>query len=135
MKAFNLAPVAAALFALSAGMAQAAPVTTWTVGVNSMFDPALNRRNQWIPWWCRDQQWQQDLALGREHRVGQSGLDITNSPTTSNVMTNGPAVANISVTHTNQPITEPSLDKVNILSTLTLTPFAPSSSRPACRSR
>lgn len=55
----------------------------------------------------------------------QSGLDITNSPSNANVATNGPAVANVSVTHLNQPITPPTLSSLDILSTLTLTPSSP----------
>ena len=56
---------------------------------------------------------------------GQSGLDITNlAPAVVN--TNGAAVANTSVTHRNQPITGNSLDSVDLISTLTLTPFSPS---------
>lgn len=57
---------------------------------------------------------------------GQSGLDITDSPSIEQVTTNGAAVANVSVTHLNQPIYAPSLSSVDILSTLTLTPFDPS---------
>lgn len=56
---------------------------------------------------------------------GTSGLDITNPVGASVVDTNGPAVANLSVTHRNQPINAPSLDSVSLESTLTLTPFTP----------
>jgi len=56
---------------------------------------------------------------------GQSGLAITNSPSNANVNTNGAAVPNVSITHTNQPITGTTLKSLDILSTLTLTPFAP----------
>lgn len=52
---------------------------------------------------------------------GQSGLTITDRPTSS-VATNGPAVANIDVTHLNRPITGTTLRSVDILSTLTLKP-------------
>lgn len=65
------------------------------------------------------------LRWGNSTGSGQSGLDITNSPSTQNVNTNGPAVANVSVTHLNRPITGTSLSSVNILSTLTLQPFSP----------
>jgi len=57
---------------------------------------------------------------------GQSGLDITNSPNSANVATNGAAVPNVSITHLNRPITGLTLSSLNILSTLTLTPFNPS---------
>jgi hypothetical protein len=56
---------------------------------------------------------------------GQSGLDITDSPASANVSTNGAAVANVSITHINRPITGTTLTFVNILSDLTLTPVAP----------
>jgi hypothetical protein len=58
----------------------------------------------------------------------QSGLDITNSPSNANVNTNGAAVANVSITHLNQPINGDTLKSVDILSTLTLTPFSPGAS-------
>lgn len=57
---------------------------------------------------------------------GTSGLDITNPAGPTLVDTNGAAVANIAVTHRNQPINAPSLDSVSLASTLTLTPFDPS---------
>lgn len=131
MKLFKLAHATVALLALSAGLVQAAPVTSWTTTVDSAFDPTsivstigpvtppgtapdvvISNSNKTLRW---------GVSTGQ----GQSGLDITNSPTSSNILTNGPAVANISVTHTNFPIQAPSLDRVNILSTLTLTPFSP----------
>lgn len=55
----------------------------------------------------------------------QSGLDIGASPSNQNVTTNGPAVPNVSITHLNQPITGTTLRSLDILSTLTLTPFDP----------
>lgn len=67
----------------------------------------------------------QSLRWGTSTGSGQSGLDIGSSPANANVTTNGPAVGNVSVTHLNRPITGASLDSVNILSTLTLTPFSP----------
>jgi len=56
----------------------------------------------------------------------QSGLDITGTPSSQQVTTNGAAVPNVSITHLNQPITGATLKSVDILSTLTLTPFSPS---------
>jgi hypothetical protein len=69
------------------------------------------------------------LRWGTDIGNGQSGLDIGNTPVSTLVNTGVgvtlPAVSNITVTHTNQPITEPSLDKVSLQSILTLTPNAP----------
>jgi hypothetical protein len=56
---------------------------------------------------------------------GQSGLDITGSPSSATVVTDGAAVANVSITHLNNPITGTTLSSLNILSTLTLTPLVP----------
>ena len=92
--------------------ANALPITTWTVDVNTVFDTTsivwdgsatgtLNTATQ--------------LQWGDRTGVGQSGLQITDSPSNTQVVTNGPAVANVSVTHTNQPITGTSLDSVNII--------------------
>ncbi len=65
------------------------------------------------------------LRWGDSTGEGRSGLDITNSPSNQNVTTNGPAVANVSITHINKPITGTTLRSLNILSTLTLTPSSP----------
>lgn len=65
------------------------------------------------------------LRWGDSTGNGQSGLDISGSPSNSNVLTNGPAVNNISITHLNRPITGTTLKSVNILSSLTLTPSDP----------
>jgi hypothetical protein len=109
-----------AFAALAACNASAGLVTQWTVDVNTIFDttsvlPAgvTVVNNQSLRW-------------GTSTGSGQSGLDITNSPSSTTVFTDGAAVANVSVTHLNRPITGISLDSVNILSTLTLTPFVPS---------
>ena len=67
----------------------------------------------------------QSLRWGASTGCGQSGLDIGASPSNANVTTNGAAVANVSITHLNQPITGTTLSSLDILSTLTLTPFAP----------
>ena len=57
---------------------------------------------------------------------GQSGLDISNSPSSANVLTNGPAVPNVSITHLNRPINGLTLSSLIIDSILTLTPVTPS---------
>lgn len=67
----------------------------------------------------------QSLRWGTGTTNGQSGLDITNSPSNADVTTNGPAVANVSITHLNQPITGTTLQSLDIVSTLTLTPQTP----------
>jgi len=56
---------------------------------------------------------------------GVSGIDIAPSVSNANVNTNGAAVPNISITHRNQPITGRTLGSVDLVSTLTLTPFDP----------
>ena len=69
----------------------------------------------------------QVMNWGTSTGQGQSGLAIANLPP-DQVQTNGPLVANTSVTHMNRPITGNSLDRVTLRSTLTLTPFDPSGS-------
>lgn len=64
------------------------------------------------------------MNWGTSTGSGQSGLTIGNVPNTT-VDTNGAAVANLNITHRNQPITGTSLDKVTLRSTLVLTPFDP----------
>jgi hypothetical protein len=59
---------------------------------------------------------------------GVSGLDISNPVGATIVNTNGPAVANVGITHRNQPISGSTLDEVKLRSTLTLTPFSPGGS-------
>jgi hypothetical protein len=125
MKKTLLHALLAAATMLTAVSAQAAVVTQWTVGVNAIFDTSS------VVW---------DTSNGTTgiHTAttsslnwgdgGPSGMDIGSSPNNSTVNTNGPAVNNITVTHRNQPITGYTLDKVNILSTLTLTPLSPSGS-------
>lgn len=70
----------------------------------------------------------QTLRWGSSTGQGVSGLQISNSPASGNVLTNGAAVNNISITHLNRPITGTTLSSVDILSTLTLTPVSPAGS-------
>lgn len=94
-------------------------VNIWTVEVDTVFDTTtVDPAGVTI---VNDQ----SLRWGTSTGEGQSGLDITDSPSTEQVVTNGAAVGNVSVTHLNRPITGTSLDSVDILSTLTLTPFSP----------
>jgi hypothetical protein len=121
MKTLNmkLKLLVTAFATLAACNASAGLVTQWTVDVNTIFDTAtvvpggvtvVNNKS---------------LRWGTSTGSGQSGLDITNSPSSATVFTDGAAVANVSVTHLNRPITGTSLNSVNILSTLTLTPWVP----------
>lgn len=70
----------------------------------------------------------QSMSWGESDLSDRSGLTIANSPP-GPLMTNGPLVANTSVTHNNQPINGNSLDLVSLRSTLTLTPLAPPGSQ------
>lgn len=120
-------PVKKSLFAAMAlalaGMVQADPIVTWTVNVDTKFDTASILPAAGIT-----------VVNNKELRWGtpavtagsDSGLVITDSPISTSVDTNGPQVANVSVTHRNNPITGTTLAAVDILSTLTLTPFDPS---------
>lgn len=127
MKTLKLKTLVAAFALLATGSANAAIVTQWKVDVNATFLPGsivatspggvtISNSNRTLRW-------------GTDIGNGQSGLDIGNTPVSTLVNTGVgvtlPAVSNITVTHTNQPITEPSLDKVSLQSILTLTPNAP----------
>jgi len=121
------AACATAFAFLAPPAAQSAVVTQWTVDVDAVFDTASivwrfgNTGTTATPL---------SLRWGTPADVGgpQSGVDIGNSPTSGTVLTNGPAVANVSVTHLNNPILAgtPRPEKFNIDSTLTLTPLVPS---------
>jgi len=107
---------------LFVGSANAVPVTTWTLDVDMRFDTTT------IAWEGNGSGTASPLSLrwGIPDTVaGQSGLDIDDSSASTSVDTDGPAVANVSVTHINQPIFSPFLDYVDILSSLTLTPLTP----------
>lgn len=122
--------VLAATVALAAGSANAAIITQWTVGVDAAFLPgSIVDSNGITPGGVAISNSDRTLRWGTSTGFGQSGLDITNSPTSATVTTGIgvvlPPVANVSVTHTNQPITGTSLDKVTLSSMLTLTPFMP----------
>lgn len=117
--------IAAAVSMLAAPTAQASLVDgivdTWTVGVagqflcgTAVFDPGTAGTT------CGPTSMRWGTSTGQ----GQSGLDISNLAP-AGVDTNGPAVANTSVTHLNRPITGNSLESVTLRSTLTLTPFDP----------
>ena len=129
MKIFKRATIAASLFALLGGYAHASIidgyVDTWTVDVKSAFDPSSIVSTNPSPTPGNGITVSNNNKTLRWGDSGQSGLDITNSPSSKQVNTNGAAVANISVTHVNNPITGTTLDKVSILSTLILTPSSP----------
>jgi len=110
--------------------AQAAMITQWQVGVDTVFDTTPGSSLVW------------DNSNGGPSAVtatssllawgipatnaGGSSLAIGNGSSTTFINTNGPAVNNVTIAHTNRPVTGTTLDRVNINSTLTLTPFIPS---------
>jgi len=102
-------------------------VDTWTVGVSTVFDTSsiCDSTNDCTAPTGVTVVNNQSLRWGTSTGYGQSGLDITGSPSTQNVNTNGAPVANVSITHLNHPITGTTLKSLTIDSTLTLTPFAP----------
>ncbi len=124
MKSFKFACAAAAVLALTAGMAQAAFVTQWTVtddasfvpssvtpGGNSAPNPVLSNGNKTLEWGTP--------ATG----AGQSGLFISAGiPVTVNT---GALTTTVTVTHNNFPIFAPSLTSVDILASLTLQSLTP----------
>ena len=130
MKTFSKTILTTAIAVIAASSANAAIVSQWTVGVNAQFDPlSIVDSNGGTPGGVAISNANKTLRWGTDIGNGQSGLDISNSPTSATVNTGInttlPAVANISITHRNQPVTAPSLDKVSLKSTLTLTPFSP----------
>lgn len=131
MKTFSKTILATAFAALAASSANAAIVSQWTVAVDATFLPGtIVDSNGGTPGGVTINGTNTSLRWGTDIGNGQSGLDITNSPISTTVPTGVntilPAVANISITHLNQPITAPSLDRVSLQSVLTLTPFVPS---------
>jgi hypothetical protein len=99
-------------------------VDIWNVDVNARFDedsviwdslepPGVFVNDELIQWGTPSS--------------SPSSLSIDNSSANANVSTDGPAVANISVTHANNPIDSDSgeLDSIQIASTLILTPDDP----------
>ena len=117
----QLRSMAFAVAALAGTTANAGIINSWTVGVDAAFVPGSIVASG-----------SGSIAVSNSNRTGnngQSGLDITNSPVNTSVNTGIgvtlPPVANVSVTHTNQPITGTSLDKVTLRMSLTLTPLDP----------
>jgi len=130
MKTLSKTILATAFAAIAASSANAAIVTQWTVAVDATFVPGSIVATDGSPGGVTISNSDRTLRWGTDIGNGQSGLDITNSPTSATVTTGIntilPAVANISITHQNQPIQAPSLEKVSLASVLTLTPFIPS---------
>jgi hypothetical protein len=118
--------VAFAIAALAAGSANAGIVTQWTVGVDAVFLPGSIVATDGSPGSVAISNANRRLRWGDDD---QSGLDIGNAPVDTVVDTGIgvtlPPVANVSVTHTNNPINGDTLDKVTLRSTLTLTPLTP----------
>jgi hypothetical protein len=120
MQAKAIRTLAAAAMLFGAAGVQASPITTWQVDVNTVFDTSTVLPAGVTIVNDKELRWG-TAATG----AGDSGLLITDSPISTFVDTDGPLVSNVSVTHRNNPITGTSLSSVDILSTLTLTPFAP----------
>ncbi len=120
--------LAGALAALLACGAHATMIMKWQIEVEAIFQtPAPSEvffiSDESLRWGDDDNDSSTDPVPSL-----QSGLDITNV-SLNDIETNGAAVLNVSLTHINKPVyTEqyPALDKVTIVSTLTLTPFDPS---------
>lgn len=126
----KLKAVAFTVAAMSAGSASAAIITQWTVGVDAAFLPgSIVDSNGNTPGGVAISNSNRTLRWGEDIGNGQSGLDITNSPVNTVVNTGvgitPPPVGNVFVTHTNQPIQSPSLDRVTLAVELTLTPLSP----------
>ena len=108
-----------ALTAFAASSVYAVPIVTWQVDVDTRFDVGTV-----VPAGVTIVD-DKSLRWGTSTGSGRSGLDITDSPASTHVDTNGALVPNVSITHLNRPITGTSLQSVDILSDLTLTPFDP----------
>lgn len=117
---------------LASAAAQSAIVTQWQVGVSAVFDTtsviwdesngtggARNVTTSSLSW---------GTASGG---AGISGLAIGSSPISTVVNTNLGPTNNISVTHTNFPITGVTLDSVDLDSTLTLQALNPLTGTPS----
>lgn len=131
MKTLSKTILATAFATIAASSANAAIVTQWTVAVDAAFVPgSIVDSAGGTPGGVTINGTNTSLRWGTPATIaGQSGLDITNTPTSATVNTGIntvlPPVANISITHLNQPIFAPSLDRVTLASQLTLTPFSP----------
>jgi MYXO-CTERM domain-containing protein len=122
--------VAFVVAAMGAGSADAAIINQWTVGVDAVFLPAtIVDSDGNTPGGVTISNSDRRLRWGNDIGNGQSGIDITDSPINTVVNTGvgvtPPPVANVSLTHVNQPVTGDTLDKVTLGVTLTLTPLAP----------
>jgi hypothetical protein len=124
MKLNKVARLLAASVALSAGVAQAAFVTQWTVVDDATFVPASvlpagnTAPNPVLSNGNKTLQWGNPITA-----AGQSGLFI--SAGTPVLVNTGVLTSTVTVTHQNFPITAPSLTSVDILASLTLTSSLP----------
>lgn len=112
-----------------AGSVHAAPlyITQWDVTVNTYFDMTTVQPTSGITSVGSPVT---SLNWGTSTGFGQSGLDIGSTPITTQVTTSIipsllPPVNNVTITHRNQPITGTSLQSIDIISALTLTPISP----------
>lgn len=124
----SLAVAAVGLVAGAAAFnANAALVSQWKVDVNAIFDVNSicdSTGDCTAPTGVTVVD-NKTLRWGASTGQGQSGLDLTNTPISTLVNTNGAAVPNVSITHLNRPITGTTLSSLDIISTLTLTPNVP----------
>lgn len=98
-------------------------VDVWSVGVVAQFDTTSAVFTGSTP---QPSVSPTSLSWGTSTGSGQSGLDLLPGiPDPALANTNGAPVADIGVTHRNQPISDDTLLAVDIVSTLTLTPFDP----------
>lgn len=127
----NAVGIAGALAIAFSGSAQATMVNglvdAWKVDVSTTFDTTTicDSNNDCTSPTGVTVVNNKSLRWGTSTGSGQSGLDITQSPSTTTVLTNGPAVNNVDITHHNNPITGTTLKSLDILSALTLTPTSP----------
>lgn len=121
-----LKSMAFAIAAMAASSANAGIITEWTVDVDAVFLPGSIVSTNGDASGITVSNGDQTLRWGNS---GQSGLDINDSPSSTQVDTGVgvtlPPVANVSLTHTNNPIKGATLDTVTLSVSLTLTPFSP----------
>ena len=126
MKTFKFLRTAAAVFALTAGFAQAAIVTVWDVTDFATFVPASVSPSCVAASCPALSNFDQSLRWGTPASVdGQSGLDILNPPGAVVAAPLGVLTPTIDITHLNHPILDTTLNSVDIFAFLQLTPNTP----------
>lgn len=126
MKTLKFLRTAAAVFALTAGFAQAAVVTVWDVTDFATFVPASVSPSCAAASCPVLSNFDQSLRWGTPASVdGQSGLDILNPPGAVVTAPLGVLTPTIDVVHLNHPIFDTTLNSVDIFAFLQLTPNTP----------